>query len=71
MPHFLILLTHKHTNKHTGAVTSWRYVADEQLKLGMIQMMRYLHDGMGPAAWADKIQQLDPAVRGKLEDMCR
>lgn len=54
-----------------GAITSWRYIADEQLKHGMVQMMRYLHDGMGAARWAEKVQQLDGGVRAKLEELCR
>lgn len=54
-----------------GAVTSWRFIADEQLRLGMVQMMRYLHDGMGAARWAEKVQQLDGGVRGKLEELCK
>jgi hypothetical protein len=54
-----------------GAVTSWRYIADQQLRQGMVQMMRYLHDGMGAARWADKMQQLDPGMRAKLEEFCR
>jgi hypothetical protein len=54
-----------------GAITSWRFVADEQLKHGMVQMMRYLHNGMGAAMWAEKVQRLDAGVRAKLEELCR
>jgi hypothetical protein len=54
-----------------GAITSWRFVADEQLKHGMVQMMRYLHSGMGGAVWAEKVQRLDAGVRAKLEELCR
>lgn len=54
-----------------GAITSWRFVADEQLKHGMVQMMRYLHNGMGAAVWSEKVQRLDAGVRAKLEDLCR
>lgn len=54
-----------------GAVCSWRFIADEQLRQGMVQMMRYLHDGMGAARWAEKVQQLDAGLRGKLEGFCR
>jgi hypothetical protein len=52
-------------------VCSWRFIADEQLRQGMVQMMRYLHDGMGAARWAEKVQQLDVGLRGKLEGFCR
>lgn len=60
-----------HAAQSTGAVTSWKFIADEQLRLSLVQMMRYLHDGMGSARWAEKVQQLDPSVRTKLEEMCR
>ena len=55
----------------SGAVTSWRFIADDQLRQGMVQMMRYLHDGMGGPRWAEKMQQLDAGLRAKLEEFCR
>eukprot|EP00775_Hariotina_reticulata_P001226 gene1226-1564_t len=53
-----------------GAITSWRYIADDGLRQALVQLLRYLHDGVGPDQWAALTGALDPSVRGKLHEMC-
>lgn len=54
-----------------GAVTSWRHIQDEALAQALVQLLRYLHDGVGTEAWGRLVASLEPAVRSKLEGMCR
>lgn len=54
-----------------GAITSWRHIEDGGLRQAMVQLLRYLHDGVGGETWGRLVGSLEPAVRGKLEDMCR
>jgi hypothetical protein len=54
-----------------GAVTSWHYVHDEGLARGLVQLLRFLHDGIGAERWAALVAGLEPGVRAKLEQMCR
>jgi hypothetical protein len=54
-----------------GAMTSWRHIQDEGLAQAMVQLLRYLHDGIGAEAWGRLVHSLEPAVRSKLESMCR
>ncbi|WIA22073.1 hypothetical protein OEZ85_004416 [Tetradesmus obliquus] len=54
-----------------SAVTSWRHIQDEALAQALVQLLRYLHDGVGTEAWGRLVASLEPAVRSKLEGMCR
>lgn len=58
------------TRLAAGAITSWRYIADDGLRQALVQLLRYLHDGVGPDQWAALTGALDPSVRGKLQEMC-
>lgn len=54
-----------------GAITSWRHIQDEGLAQALVALLRYLHDGVGAEAWGRLVGSLEPAVRSKLEGMCR
>jgi hypothetical protein len=54
-----------------GAITSWRHIQDEGLAQAMVHLLRYLHDGVGGDTWGRLVSSLEPAVRSKLESMCR
>eukprot|EP00882_Tetradesmus_deserticola_P012812 GHRQ01013578.1.p1 GENE.GHRQ01013578.1~~GHRQ01013578.1.p1 ORF type:complete len:146 (+),score=52.95 GHRQ01013578.1:220-657(+) len=54
-----------------SAITSWRHIQDEGLAQAMVQLLRYLHNGVGAEAWGRMVGSLEPAVRSKLEGMCR
>jgi hypothetical protein len=60
-----------HSLDTLGALTSWRYIADEGLAQGLIQLLRYLHDGVGGERWGALVGGLEPGVRAKLQEMCR